>query len=151
MAGFVHSQQSLATRGRSWPQWVTQNGFHLRHCVIWVDKSLIAPEVQGGAHLWPCNMQPEVWLGTGHPTPLPRLLAGCGSWSPASLPATLSFLSPLSYSPPSPSPHLWSGRESPTGKVSLTSWVTGALQLFGSLFGRTSQRCLGLLEQPTSH
>ena len=42
--------------------------------------------------------------------------------------------------------------QSPAAQVSmsLTSWVIGALQLFGPLFGRTSQHCPGFWGQPTS-
>lgn len=107
MAGFVICKRHLPWEDINDPGWVTQNGFHLRQGVIWVGKSLITPEVQGGAPPLSPESAVRSMVGTGHPTPFPRLPAGCGSWRPASLPATLSFLSPLSYSPPPPSPHFF--------------------------------------------
>lgn len=105
-----------------------------------------------------------------HPCPL-KSSRGCGKRmfhspppgcltamaQPALLPSFLTptllslpffLLCPPLHQLPCPPPSL-----SPTAQVSmsLTSWVTGALQLSGSLFGRTSQRCPGLWGQPTSH
>lgn len=109
-----------------------------------------------GCH--PCPPKYSSRYGQGHDAPLlsTRLLDSCGSKCPASLllcsPHLLSLsfflLCPSLYHLPYSTPFL-----SPTGKVSmsLTSWVTGALQLFGSLFGRTSQHFLGLLGRPTAH
>lgn len=107
-------------------------------------------EAQSECHLSPPKCRKGYGQGQDALLPAPRLIDSCGSLHPThpgSLiprpPPTLSssLLCPSLYHFPSPTPFL-----SPTGTVSLSlpSWVTGALQLFGSLFGRTSQRCPGL-------
>ena len=113
------------------------------------------PEVQGG--IPPLPPKCSRGYGQGQDAPTPFLQAAWQVWPirPASLlltpPILLSlsfFFCPSLHLLPCPTPVL-----SPTGKgsMSLPSWVTGALQLFTSLFGRTSQCFLRLLVQPTSH
>lgn len=71
------------------------------------------------------------------------------SCSSLPLPLVTALLSPLTFPPAAPLP---TPSFSPAAQVSmsLTSWVIGALQLFGPLFGRTSQHCPGFWGQPTS-